>query len=271
MEHVIANGLRFAFLSQGAGPLVLLLHGFPDTAHTWDDLRPRLANAGFRAISPFMRGYAPTAIPEDGKYDIETLGRDVAALIEALGEKRAVVVGHDWGAAAAFAAASCAPERVELLVTVAVPHPASVRLSPRMVWGARHFVAFQSRRAEGKVAANDFALIDELVRRWSPAWNPSREETAAVKECFRQPGSLSAALGYYRAVGLRPPPLLRGKIKVKSVAFSGTDDGTLRLSDYQRARRCYDAPHEIVHMPGGHFLHREHPERFTAELLRVLR
>lgn len=271
MDRVSVNDVRFALLAEGKGPLVLLLHGFPDTAHTWDAVRPALAGAGFRAVSPFMRGYAPTSIPEDGKYDIETLGRDVLGLVEALGEERAIVVGHDWGAAAAFAAAALDPARVERLITVAVPHPASIRaFAPRMWWGARHFIAFQSRGAEERLAADDFALIDTLVRRWSPAWRPPADETRPVKEAFRQPGCLTAALGYYRAVGLRPPPSLRKKITVPSAAFSGADDGTLRRSDYERAHRWYEARHEIVHMPGGHFLHREHPERFTRELLRLV-
>jgi pimeloyl-ACP methyl ester carboxylesterase len=271
MNEISANGLRFAYLEEGRGPLVLLLHGFPDTPHTWDRARPALAAAGFRVVAPFLRGYAPTAIPEDGKYDIETLGRDVLALIAALGEEKAILVGHDWGTAAATAAALLEPARVSFLVTVGVPHPASIRVTPRMVWGARHFVAFQLPGAENRLRAGDFAQVDQLVRRWSPAWDCSPDETAAVKRCFRNPGVVEAALGYYRAVSLSPPPFLREPIAVPSAVFSGGHDAVLRLSDYQRARRWYRAPHEIIHMPGGHFLHREHPERFNAELLRVLR
>src|SRR5437870_836166 len=112
MARVRANGLSFEVIEEGQGPLVLLLHGFPDTPQTWDQVRPALAAAGFRAASPFMRGYAPSEIPADGRYDAETLGRDAVALIEALGAESAVVVGHDWGATAAYAAASLAPERV---------------------------------------------------------------------------------------------------------------------------------------------------------------
>ncbi|HEY8086236.1 MAG TPA: alpha/beta fold hydrolase, partial [Polyangiaceae bacterium] len=122
-----ANGVRFAYLEEGQGPLVLLVHGFPDTAHGWDAVRPAIAAAGYRVVSPFTRGYAPSAIPADGAYDTETLGRDVLALIDAFGENRAIVVGHDWGASAAYAAATLAPDRVSLLVTVAIPHPASLR------------------------------------------------------------------------------------------------------------------------------------------------
>jgi pimeloyl-ACP methyl ester carboxylesterase len=124
LSTVQANGLRFACLEEGQGPLVLLLHGFPDTPHTWDATRPALARAGFRAVSPFLRGYAPSEIPADGDYRIDALARDVAGLIEALGEERAIVVGHDWGAAAAYGAAIRFPERIRFLATVSIPHPA---------------------------------------------------------------------------------------------------------------------------------------------------
>src|SRR5258708_3650864 len=97
IQYVTANGVRFAYLEEGRGPLVLLLHGFPDTPQTWDRARPALAEAGYRAVTPFMRGYAPTEIPHAEAYDSDTLGRDALALIEALGERDAVVVGHDWG------------------------------------------------------------------------------------------------------------------------------------------------------------------------------
>ena len=270
-EYLDANGVRFAYLAEGSGPLVVLIHGFPDTARTWDAVRPELARAGFRAFSPYTRGYFPTPVPADGRYDVETLGRDVIAWIDALGERQAIVVGHDWGATAAYAAATLAPERVRYLVTVAIPHPASLRPTPRIVWGARHMILFQRKNAEAQVRANDFAHIDELVRRWSPAWSVPADETRPVKEAFRHPESLTAALGYYRAIQLRPPRSLRKRISVPSAVFSGADDGILRLEDYESARRFYAASHEIVHMPGGHFLHREHPGRFTDELLRLVR
>src|SRR5688572_12007972 len=99
IRYIDANGLKFAYLEQGAGPLVLMLHGCPETARSWDHLRPRLAAKGYRAVSPFMRGYHPTGIPERDT-DQETLARDAIALIEALGAPEAVVIGHDWGALA---------------------------------------------------------------------------------------------------------------------------------------------------------------------------
>jgi pimeloyl-ACP methyl ester carboxylesterase len=270
IRTIHANGLNFSYLEEGRGPLVLLLRGFPDTAHTWDNVRPALAAAGFRAVSPFTRGYAPTEVPADGDYRVDTLAADAGALIEALGEKSAIVVGHDWGAAAAFGVTILFPERVRFLVTLAIPHPASLRPSPLLLWKARHFVTLRRAGAAARARANDFAYIDDLVRRWSPAWNVPPGETAHVKRAFAAAGSLEAAIGYYRAVGLGLPRSQRGRIRVPSVAFAGETDFAVRPSAFEKARSFYLDAYEVVTLPGGHFLHREHPDRFNDELLQRL-
>lgn len=265
-RRIKANGVELALLEEGEGPLVILLHGFPDTAHGWDATRAALAAAGYRAVSPFLRGYRPSEVPADGDYSTETLGDDVAALIAALGEDSAVVVGHDWGASAAFSCAIAHPERVRFLVTLAIPHPASLRPSPRLLWAARHFFVFKRKNAAARVRADDFAYIDELYHRWSPAWDFPPGETEAVKRTFEDPASLEAALGYYRAVGVRLPPSHRGKVTMPAVAFAGASD-VIKPAAFERARRLYRDSYEVVVLPGGHFLHREHPERFNEELI----
>jgi pimeloyl-ACP methyl ester carboxylesterase len=271
VEFVEANGLRFAYLSEGIGPLVLLLHGFPDTAHSWDRVMPAVAAAGFRVVAPFMRGYHPTAIPTDGKYDGDTLGRDVLALIEALGEQQAIVVGHDWGALAAYTAAALGPEHIRMVMTLAVPHPASVLPTPKMLWAIRHFLVLRGKRAAERVRANNHAYIDRLVRRWSPAWRDMpAEETARVKQAFAEPGVVEAACGYYAALSPVLPASLRAKIQVPAVAFSGMHDN-VASSVFERARRCFASSYEVVKVPGGHFMHREYPSEFTLELTRLLR
>ncbi len=271
VDFVHANGIRFAYLTEGSGPLVLLLHGFPDTAHTWDRVMPEVARAGFRAVAPFMRGYHPTSIPEDGAYDGDTLGRDVLALIEALGEQQAIVIGHDWGALAAYTAASVGPERVRSLITVGVPHPRAVMATPKMLWTVRHFFVLRGKRAAEKARANDHAYIDHLVRRWSPAWKDiPADETARVKQAFAAPGCLEAACAYYAALSPRLPKSLRAPIKVPSVAFAGIHDN-MSPRAYEKARHCFAASYEVVQVPGGHFMHREHPNEFNAELSRLLR
>ena len=120
--RVRANGVEFAYLEAGEGPLALCLHGFPDSASTWRHLLPVLARAGFRAVAPYMRGYAPTGLAPDGAYQLGALVADAVALHEALGgDERAVLIGHDWGAETAYGAAALAPERWRRLVTLAVP------------------------------------------------------------------------------------------------------------------------------------------------------
>jgi pimeloyl-ACP methyl ester carboxylesterase len=119
---VRANNVEFGLLEAGSGPLALCLHGFPDTAHTWELLLPALADAGFHAVAPFMRGYAPTSVPADGAYQVGALVADAVALHEALGgDGDAVLIGHDWGAETAYGAAAFAPGRWRRLVTLAVP------------------------------------------------------------------------------------------------------------------------------------------------------
>lgn len=271
MEYVEANGIRFAYLSEGSGPLVLLLHGFPDTPYTWDRVMPAVAAAGFRAVAPYMRGYHPTQIPADGTYDGDTLGRDVLGLIEALGEDKAIVVGHDWGAGAAYVAASLAPERVKLLVTMAIPHPGGVSRTPRVAWALRHFFTLRRGGAPAKLRANDFALVDELVARWSPAWkNIPASETTQVKKAFAEPGVVEAALGYYRAVSLvRIPAITKQKVAVPAIAFAGEHD-LISPRLYEKARHMFERSYEVVQVPGGHFMHREHPQHFIPELVRVV-
>lgn len=266
IRHVEANGLRFAYLEQGTGPLVLLLHGFPDTAHTWDHARPRIAAKRYRVVSPWLRGYAPTAIPERDA-DVETIGRDALALIEALGESSAIIVGHDWGAAAAYTATSLDPARVKKLVVIGIPHPAALRPSLVKLWAVRHFFANKLPGAARRFARNDFAALRVIYKRWSPTWTPGPEEFAAVRASFQDPASLEAAFGYYRQLRFRPQPFLRQKIAVPTVAFAGLDDHMAGPADYIYAKRMFTSDYVVEEMRGGHFMHREHPDDFARKLL----
>ena len=102
----------FTYLEAGKGPLVLLLHGFPDNAHTWSNQIEPLADAGYRVVAPYLRGYPPTEIPADGRYDLTALANDVHELIGALGGEPAHVIGHDWGAATTYATMAMFPASI---------------------------------------------------------------------------------------------------------------------------------------------------------------
>ena len=265
MVHV--RGLDLAYLQWGTeGPLVLAVHGFPDTARTWDRVGPALAADGYRVVAPYTRGYAPTTVPPDGRYDADTLGDDLVALIDALGVSSAIVVGHDWGAGAAYSAAARYPAQVRALVAVAIPHPATIRPRLRFLWAVRHFVTLQLPGATTRFAKNDFAGLRTLYERWSPTHDWPDSELEAARNSFSAPGSLDAALGYYRALSLRPPAGHRQRISVPTLIIGGRDDGVVTADDFTASRSHFSGPVDVELLPGGHFLHREHPEPFLAAL-----
>ncbi|HEY2199113.1 MAG TPA: alpha/beta hydrolase [Mycobacterium sp.] len=266
LHFVDANGLKFAYLEEGTGPLVLMLHGFPDTAHTWDDLRSRIAAKGYRAVSPFMRGYQPTAIP-DRDADQETLARDVLALVDALGASEAVVIGHDWGASAAYGAAALGPEWVKKLFVLAIPHPATLKPTLKKLWAVRHFAVYKLPRAPERFARNDFAALPEICRRWSPSWQPDPSEFGPVRASFSNRASLNAAFGYYRKLSPIPSASLKARITVPTVVFAGLDDPVAEPADYRGAARMFAGDYLVEEVDGGHFMHREHPDAFAERLL----
>jgi pimeloyl-ACP methyl ester carboxylesterase len=266
LHFVDANGLKFAYLEEGTGPLVLMLHGFPDTAHTWDHLRSRIAAKGYRAVSPFMRGYHPTAIP-DRDADQETLARDALALVDALGASEAIVIGHDWGASAAYGAAALGPERVKKLFVLAIPHPAALKPTLKKLWGVRHFAVYKLPGAAERFARNDFAALPEICRRWSPSWRPDPHEFDPVRASFSNRASLTAAFGYYRKLSPIPSASLKARITVPTVVFAGLDDPVAEPADYRGAARMFAGDYIVEEVDGGHFMHREHPDAFAERLL----
>lgn len=275
-----ANGLDFAYLEAGEGPLVLCLHGFPDTAWSFRPVLTALAAAGYRAVAPFMRGYAPTSLAPDGDYRSTTLARDALALIEALGEKRAHLVGHDWGAAATYIAATLQPERVRSVVTAAVPHLRHFLTHPTLaqLYRSRYMGFFQLRGvSERRVAADDFQWLRQLIRSWSPAWNFCEEEFAPLKAGFSDPLRLTAALSYYRAlpatlVSREGLSLLRSKLPVPARVICGADDGCIAADMFSGQDYCFAAGYELVTMKGaGHFMHCEQPDVFVRHVVDFLK
>ncbi|HSR22559.1 MAG TPA: alpha/beta hydrolase [Candidatus Eisenbacteria bacterium] len=135
-ERVVrANGIDMRVVEMGAGPLVVLCHGFPELAHSWRHQLPALARAGYHAVAPDMRGYGGTSRPERVEaYDIVHLTGDVLGLIDAMGEERAVLVGHDWGAQVVWNLALRAPERVRGVAAMSVPYRARSKRPPTTIW-----------------------------------------------------------------------------------------------------------------------------------------
>jgi pimeloyl-ACP methyl ester carboxylesterase len=278
---VDANGIDFHYIEAGSGPLVLCLHGFPDNAYTYRYLLPVLADAGFRGVAPFMRGYAPTGKPADERYEAVLMAQDAAALIPALGADKAFLVGHDWGAAATYGCAVLAPERLNRIVTLAVTHGVQAT-DYESLKGTWHGYFFQMPYADQLVAANDYDFVYKWWRDASPDYEPPAEVMESVKATFRNPGVVTAALNYYRHTvnpANRDPALapLREKlasspIRVRTMIMHGTRDRPGRLGMFERMGAGFEAGLEKVLIPGtGHFLHLERPAEVNTKIVQFLK
>ena len=262
-ETVTANGVEFSYLSAGdSGPLALCLHGFPDSAHTWRYLLPALADAGFRAVAPWMRGYAPTAIPADGNFTVATLAEDANALHEALGgDDDAVIIGHDWGAMTAYGAASTDPQRWRRVVAMAVPPPpvaSAAFFNYAQLKRSFYVYLFQTPLAEMVVSAEDLTFIDNLWRDWSPSYDGT-EDLQHVKDSLRAPANLAAAIGYYRA--MFGGGVLGGVPTQPTLYLHGIDDGAFLADRVPESAAHLSSESRVEVLPGvGHFLHLEIPD-----------
>ena len=280
---VTANGLQFGVLEVGSGPLALCLHGFPDSAHTWRYLLPALADAGFHAVAPFMRGYAPTGVPADGCFQLGALVADAVGLHDALGgDDRAVLIGSDWGAETAYGAAAFAPGRWRRVVTLAVPPLAlDTKIFADYDQLKRFFYLFflKTPFAESVLAAGDMAFLGRLWQDWCPGYDAS-EDLRNVKQCLRGEGNLAAAIGYYRA---EEPGLhhfgAEGAYAAEEAALAsagpqptlylhGTRDGCIDLALVEDAERHLATGSRMQVVEGaGHFLHVEKPAAVNDQIL----
>lgn len=231
------NGIRLHWVEQGTGPLVVLLHGFPEFWYAWRHQIPAFAAAGFRAVAPDLRGYNLSDKPPGvAAYRIEALLGDLDGLIALLGaeqgETRSHVVGHDWGGALAWYAPLFIPDRLLSLALLNAPHPLAFRRELKTSAAQRkkssYVFLFQLPwLPERRIRAGNFAVLEKMLRRdpVRPGAFPD-DEIRLYKEALARPGALTAAVNYYRAA-LRFPPRARGRAwpeGLKTLLVWGTRD-----------------------------------------------
>jgi pimeloyl-ACP methyl ester carboxylesterase len=291
VREVQVNGVRYAYLEQGSGPLVLLLHGYPDNAYSWEHQLRALAAAGYRAVAPFMRGYPPSEVPAGGFYDRATLALDVKGLVDALvakesGERSAAyLVGQDWGAAISYGVLGAFGDSFQRAVILAVPHPVQVkrtlRRSPKHAVRSFHWFLFQlPRLPELLLRVRDHAFIEFLWWLWSPAYD-DHAHVAQIKQMMSEPGVIEGTLSYYRSMFRAkfqdPAPNVRAirerlddPINVPTRVLCGSRD--MRGQMLAGQTDLFRGPYEWSIVEGaGHFLHREKPDEVNHAIIDWLR
>lgn len=268
------------------GPLAVLLHGFPDTAYTWRHLGPALAAQGWRVVAPFMRGYAPSGVPIDGRGDVAALISDVLGIHRELGGgPDAVLVGHDWGAIAANALASHEDSPFAKVVVLSVPplsamaglgSARTLRVLPRQLRNSWYIVFNQIPRLPERYYAR---LVRKLWRDWSPGYDAGTD-LAHVLAAMKDPAGRTTIIGYYRALASPfgpPEPYRRWKgaelrpPRTPLLYLHGADDGCLdpRLVALAEPNLPEGSVVEVV--PGaGHFLQLEQPDLVNHLILEHL-
>jgi pimeloyl-ACP methyl ester carboxylesterase len=275
VKFVEANGIRFAYLEEGEGPLVLLFHGYPETARSWTGVQQRIAAAGYRVVAPYMRGYPPTSFASDGDYSVPTLGEDVVALIEALGAQSAIVVGHDWGASSVYSAAAEHPEKIAKLIALSVSHPRSVVGDPTFLLAAPHFLVYQLPIAERLLWSYDFAHVDLIYGRCAGSYTPPAEVMNDVKSTLRAPGATASVLSYYWTIFRRDPAEAQAAaakpITMAALIIGGAEDCVVKRERFEKARDAFTGPYEFVELRGvGHFPQLEAPQETGEAIVRFL-
>jgi len=280
-EHqmVAANGARFHVVTAGEGPLVVLLHGFPQFWWTWRHQVPELAAAGYRVAAMDLRGFGASDKPPRG-YDPRTMAEDVSGVVRTLGDRDAVVVGQGLGGLVAWTLAVVHPRQVRRLVAVGMAHPRLLRRShfahPRQLLASGYVAGFQvPMRPERSLVADDADDVAQLLHRWGGPGYPDAETEARYRQAAQVPGVAHSALECYRwAVrslprpdGIRYARRMASPVTVPTLQVHGALDRCVLPGSAMGSRRYVEAAYRWHLLPGvGHFPQEESPATFTSVL-----
>ena len=278
-RHWVENeGVRLHVRAAGPadGPLVVLLHGFPEFWYGWRHQVAPLAEAGYRVVVPDQRGYNRSDAPASvAAYDLDRLTADVSRLIDVAGRERAHVVGHDWGAMVAWHLALTRPERIRRLGVLNVPHPhvfrQALRTNPRQLLRSTYALFFQlPGLPEWLLGRNDGQGLVWLLRMSARPDTFSDADLAAYRRAWRRPGRLRGMLHWYRAAArraLRSAPSPAPEVDVPTLVLWGARDVALsRQMAAPSAEWCRDG-RLVVFEEATHWGQHDEPTAVTRHLL----
>ncbi len=267
--------VRLHYVEAGDGPLVVLLHGFPEFWFSWRFQIPALARAGFRVVAPDMRGYnLSSRPPEVAAYDLDRLAVDVRDLVRERGARSALLAGHDWGAAVAWAVAMNHPEVVERLAILNVPHPRRflhALRGPRQLLKSWYMFFFQlPRLPERALRAGGWRALRYGFEHDARPGAFSVQDIDRYVEAWSRPGGITAAINYYRAVFRQSPRRAQTRIRTvqaPTLVIWGERDRHLGAEMAEPDRADVPNLERVVRLPdASHWVHHDEPERVT-ELL----
>lgn len=268
--------VRLHHVEEGDGPLVLLLHGFPEFWYSWRHQIPALVEAGYRVVAPDMRGYNLSDKPRGiTNYTLDRLATDIVELIERLAANRATIVGHDWGGLVAWATAAWHPDLVDRLVILNAPHPddyARGLRDPKQLMKSWYTGFFQLPGAPAILRRNDFAALRNALVASSTEGAFTDEDIELYVRAWSEPHAIESMLGYYRAAARRV--LGRGErlptISSPVLVLWGERDKALQpLFATPPAELASDV--EVTMFPDAtHWIHLDEPDRVTGSLLDFL-
>ncbi|HEU6441898.1 MAG TPA: alpha/beta hydrolase [Microvirga sp.] len=277
--HLQVGGITLHCIEAGPkdGPLVILLHGFPEFWWAWRYQIEPLSRAGYRVLVPDQRGYNLSDKPEGrGAYDLDTLARDIVGLSDALGYGACSLVGHDWGGLAAWWAASRHPDRIERLVAINAPHPAIagayMRRHPTQILRSSYIGFFQlPYLPEALFSAGEYQTLKRALRRTSRTGTFSEQDLAEYERAWSRPGALTGMLNWYRALPLRPPHHPSGKLTMPVLAIWGMQDRFLEFGLCKESLALCAQGRAMPLQQATHWVHLEEAERVNRALLDFLK
>jgi len=276
-RDIISNGIRMHYVTQGSGPLIVLLHGFPEFWYSWRYQIPFLAEHGYAVVAPDLRGYNDTDKPRKG-YDVPTLLKDIEGLIKGLGQEQAIIVGHDWGGILAWHFAIHYPHMTSHLIAMNAPHPYAMQREFRTLKQLRkgwYIFAFQIPWLPEALLLRNHA--NEIGRMLNGAALQKavfpREVTAIYQEAMSKPGAMTASLNYYRQLFRRlPPPATRENTHVSAptLLIWGEQDIALGIELTYNLEPWVDHI-EVKYLPdSGHWVQQEQPDKVNQLMLDFL-
>ena len=276
-RDIITNGIRMHYVTQGEGPLVVLLHGFPEFWYSWRLQIPVLTEHGYKVVAPDLRGYNDSDKPRKG-YDVATLMLDIVGLIQGLGYEKAIIVGHDWGGAVAWGFAIRYPAMTERLIVLPMTHPAAMMREFRTLKQLRkswYIFAFQLPwLPEYLLLRHNAGEVVRILRGAAlqkAAFPP--EVTDRYRQAMSKPGAMTAALNYYRQIFRRLPTSYTGgtyDVTVPTLLIWGEQDIALGIELTYGLERWVKQL-EVRYIPdSGHWVQQEQPEKVNQYILQFL-